>query len=208
MNRGLTTGYFNLERGVRQGDPLSPALFILGLEVLLLSINQNDTIKGIKLIDTIVKNSAFADDLTCFMADELSVKNLFSLLDSFYAISGLAINLSKTEAMWLGRWSDRFEKPFKISWPNSIKIVGIHFSYNADLAYKLNMSGPLKSAKRLLNLWQSRGLTLIGKLQIVKSLIIPKFLYIFNLITVKSCDIKTINGLLYRFIWKGPDRIS
>ena len=49
MNNGLTSSYFQLHRGVRQGDPLSPYLFILCAEILASSIRQNQQIKGIPL---------------------------------------------------------------------------------------------------------------------------------------------------------------
>ena len=80
MNRGQSTGYFDIKRGVRQGDPLSPALFIIALEVLLVSIQQSNAINGIKVWGEDIKNSAFADDLTCFLADETSASNLLALL--------------------------------------------------------------------------------------------------------------------------------
>ena len=46
INNGFSTPSFNLKRGVRQGDPLSPSLFIIVLELLALSIRNNDQIKG------------------------------------------------------------------------------------------------------------------------------------------------------------------
>ena len=47
INNGFSTPTFNVKRGVRQGDPLSPSLFIIVLELLALSIRNNDQIKGI-----------------------------------------------------------------------------------------------------------------------------------------------------------------
>ena len=82
MNKGRSAGYFDLCRGVRQGDCLSPLLFVLALEIFLITLRSDQNIKGIKINETEIKNSSFADDLTCFLADVCSAKNLFKLLDN------------------------------------------------------------------------------------------------------------------------------
>lgn len=89
-----------------------------------------------------------------------------------------------------------------------LKILGIVFDYNTPLRMKANFNSILKSIKDILNMWKWRGLTLLGKIQIVKSFIIPKVLSKASLITVTEDFIKEINSLIYRFIWKDNDEIK
>ena len=51
INGGFTTRYFNLNKGVRQGDLISAYLFILALEVLFELIKNNDDIRGITIFN-------------------------------------------------------------------------------------------------------------------------------------------------------------
>ena len=71
INNGFSAPSFNLKRGVRQGDPLSPSLFIIVLELLALSIRSNDQIKGIVVDGSEIKLVIFADDMTSFVRDKL-----------------------------------------------------------------------------------------------------------------------------------------
>lgn len=88
INNGFTSNYFSINQGVRQGDPLSPLLFILSLEVLACSIKQNENIQGIKIGKEEVKLTIFADDMSCFLKNESSYEHLVRSLEDFSVFSG------------------------------------------------------------------------------------------------------------------------
>ena len=77
MNNGFTSGPFSLSRGVRQGDPLSPYLFMLALEILAIKIRNDNNIQGIRIWNKSGKLTLFADDMTCFIKDNRSYTILF-----------------------------------------------------------------------------------------------------------------------------------
>ena len=91
-----------LNGAVRQGDPLSPSLFIIVLKLLALSIRNNDQIKGIAVDGSEIKLVIFADDMTSFVRDKLSHSTLFDTIDLFSTYSGLKVNRDKTEILLLG----------------------------------------------------------------------------------------------------------
>ena len=209
MNNGVATPLFSIRRGVRQGDPLSPYLFILALETLLTAIKQNQDIKGIVVEDKEIKCIAFADDLTNFIRDKESYASLISsLLNTYGQCSGLKLNQDKKEAYWLGSSHQNHEvlDINKVSEP--IKILGIFFIYDQLKCKALNFELTLKSIRKSLSFWQWRNLTIIGKIQLVKTFAMQKFIHRASLISFDKDIIQSINSVIFNFVWRGKDKIK
>ena len=59
-----------------------------------------------------------------------------------------------------------------------------------------------------MNIWSSRGLSLYGKVTIIKALVIPKMVYLFSLIPTPEVVVTELNGIIYKFLWKGTDKVT
>ena len=99
----MSSPTFKLKRGVRQGDPLSPYLFVVAIEILAIAIRSNTNIKGIIIGDNETKLLAYADDMTALLSDIASAKELLDSLSIFERYSGLKTNVSKTKPCGLGQ---------------------------------------------------------------------------------------------------------
>ena len=92
-NNGHYSEFFHIRRGVRQGCPLSPYLFIICIELLSNQILKNQDIKGIKINGKEFKTSLFADDAAFIMdGSRRSFDSLVYVMDNFSNISGLKLN--------------------------------------------------------------------------------------------------------------------
>ena len=142
MNNGHSTGYFPLERGTRQGDPLSAYLFILCVESLFIQIREDKNIKGIVVGDHEIKLSVYADDPDFLTLDVKSLQTILQTCTTFQLYSSLKLNLDKSEACWIGTKRGAKETPINCRWVNLncsvIRTLGIFHSYDTDLMEKLN----------------------------------------------------------------------
>ena len=178
MNNGYTTPPFKISRGVRQGDPLSPYLFIICLEILAINIRLNKDIRGIMVGNEEIKLEMFADDMTAFLRDHASLDTLLNMVDSFSLHSGLKINSEKTEVLFLGNDQKSTTETVislarnrNMTAKKAIKILGVHFTYDQTLWRKLNFDETQKTIKERLNCWNWRNLTVLGRIQIIKSFV-------------------------------------
>ena len=192
INGGYVTNYFKVSRGVRQGCPLSPILFILAAELLAQKIRQSSKSKGIKLPSNVeVKLSQFADDTTLICKDIESLKENIMIINKFAEIWGLKLNKAKTEAIWIGSQRKNKTRLLAIDITNEpTKTLGIYTSYNRNKNNDQNFFIKIQKMETKLNVWLSRDLTLMGRTLLVKALGISKIVYSASMLCVPEEVIK------------------
>jgi len=216
--RILVNGYFSeiirIERGVKQGDALSCAIFIICIDPLLRNINGNDKIKGItlesKISKTKVKHKAcgFADDVSVICQNDIdSINQIFHEYQRLSDRSGLILNADKTEIINLNTISSSYivnyeQKTFEIKSIESVKICGIYNCSNDEVEYKLNVLDKIEKLKANLKIWKSRRLTMEGKSLILKTFGIAQLIYVMQCTNFRAEQLKQIERFIFNFLWE------
>ena len=216
INNGHCSGRFNLSRGVRQGDPLSPYLFILATEILTNAIINHKDINGIKIDNSEYLISLLADDTTLLLdGKEESFRATFDLLERFAKISGLKINYNKTVAIRIGLNEGveyRLGEGKNIKWQSLGKftLLGINYDLDEEDITATNYTSKSKEFMKILNLWNTRNLTIYGKVCIIKSLALSKLVHLFSSIPNPPENIlKQLQSACFKFIWNnGSEKIQ
>ena len=212
---GHISEWFQIKRGCRQGDPLSPYIFLLCAEILAILARGNKEIKGINIENIIYLISQYADD-TSFTLDgsKKSLEETLKLLIFFSKISGLCINIEKTKVIWIGRKKNsntRYCEEYKLEWnPKTFTLLGIKFSVNLHEMISINYEEKIKEIEKLMVDWSRRILTPVGRITVIKTLALSKLNHLFSALpNPPEPIIQKLNKLFFKFIWqKSVDRIK
>ncbi|GJT74569.1 RNA-directed DNA polymerase, eukaryota [Tanacetum coccineum] len=111
---GSPSDEFHIHRGLKQGDPLSPFLFILVMEALHLSVCKavdEDVFKGIQLQGSLALSHLFYADDAFFYGESLdnNLRGIINILKCFQSRVGLQINIHKSQILGVGVPRSRVE---------------------------------------------------------------------------------------------------
>ncbi|GKV47542.1 hypothetical protein SLEP1_g54439 [Rubroshorea leprosula] len=181
---GSPTNQFSVSKGIRQGDPLSPFLFlIVGLNGLVASTMEKGIYKGVKVGNegVMVSHLQFADDMVFFgEALEDNIRVVKTIMRIFKLASGLKINFEKSHLMGVGvAESWQTEMAYRLQCKEGelpFKYLGIPIGGNNR---RKSMWQPMvQSVERKLDSWKGRYLSMGGRITLINSVLssLPVFL--------------------------------
>ena len=203
VQNGHSSDLIRLGRGCRRGDPISPYIFVLAVELLGVSVRTDKELKSYKIRGKEHKISQFANDTNLFLFhSERNLRLCMDILEEFYLISGLKINVDKTKVVKFGRnrdSSDNLCPDLKLIWTDTFTSLGIAYDItDLENITNLNIEPKLLEMNKQIRIWQTRNLTLIGKILIIKIIHI-----LLSLPTPSETLFIKIESLFELFLWNG-----
>lgn len=207
---GTVNGFFKGKRGLRQGDPLSPYLFVIAMNYLSMMLDKEARAGYIsyhhQYHKTKLTHLSFADDLLIFIDGSLeSVQRVLQLLHEFEKRSGLTVSLQKSSFFASGLTEQEIAT-IQVSTGMPCGSLPMRYLGVPLCTKKLNLQNCeplLQQIKKRLSSWSAQTLSFAGRLLLIKTVIsgVSTF-WCSSFILPKSC-INKINSLCGIFLWKG-----
>ena len=208
INNGHFAEFFHLQRGCRQGDPLSPYLFLLAVEPLSMALKLDKNVTGIKIGSKEYKLGQYADDLFLLQdGTKNSLEYTFRVLYRFSVCSGLSVNVDKSHAIWLGtkaNSNDTVSNRVRLKWVNNFTLLGIKFHTDLKNMISVNYRNALSKIENVFRMYKNRYLSLLGRITVIKSLAQPILTHFLQVLPSPSSKVvDELRHIMRVFLWKG-----
>ncbi|KAJ0702066.1 putative RNA-directed DNA polymerase [Helianthus annuus] len=208
---GTPTFEFKCGKGMRQGDPISPFLFVAVMEALsclLVKAREVGIFSGIQLPNDgpLLSHLFFADDaLIIGKWEENNAMNIVRILRCFHVCSGLKINLGKSNLFGIGVEAAEVKAMADIvgCMPESIPFKYLGLKVGANMNRVSNWRPVFEIFESRLALWKSSLLSFGGRITLVRSVLVSLPSYYFSLYKAPVKVIRDLESLIRKFIWGG-----
>jgi hypothetical protein len=210
---GSLVGYFKGGKGLRQGDPLSPYLFVLAMEVFTKLLHNK--VRGSQYFQyhpycerQHLTHLCFANDLMLFVAADIpSIKLIKEGLEEFRMLSGLSVNQSKSEVFCANVPSDLQAQILSILQFRAGKLP-VRYLGMPLISGKLSYDDCVPLIEKItarINSWTVRHLSFSGRLQFIQSVLNSIQLFWSSIFILPKKVVKAIEQRFNQFLWEGQE---
>lgn len=200
---GTMSRQFPLLRGTRQGDPLSPLLFILCDEAFACSLRAS-SLRGLPTPIRPLRLLQYADDKAIGISSPEDMACVSQLLSSYSAASGARVNTSKSEFILLPASSmDMYWRSVGLPLVlpgSSTRYLGRLIGCNVDPSSL--WEGPCAKFIVTLSRWKHRDLSLSGRVTVARSLACSQLWFVGSTSFIPPALLASITKALFEFIWR------
>ena len=203
-------GYFSetiaLQRGVRQGCPLSALLYVLVIEVLAIQLRLNPNIVGFTVGGEKIISVHYMDDTTIIIKQNRCFKEVIKELELYEEASEARVNYKKTKGLWTGSWKGRRTSPIEgIKWTSGdVRNLGIYFG-NENPDFK-TFQEIVPEFKKRLGYWHRFTLSKMGKSRTVQMFLASKLVYAIKFYPIPLKFRNEIQESIFKYI-NFPNRV-
>ena len=201
----MISGVLQIQRGTRQGCPLSPLLFAIAMEPLAAWARSNLIYKGIRAEAQLHHIALYADDLLMFLQDPSEdLEGAMELLKGFGNISGLKMNWEKTCMFPLTKGQEAQTVDTRLRWePDCLQYLGVRVYHTSADTIAGNITRAVNTLRESVGFWASLPLSVAGRIAVTKMIALPRLLYFFNTLPVwiTRKTFRDLDSLLITFIW-------
>ena len=197
---GFVSQSFDVTRGIRQGCPLSPLLYVAVTEVLSHFVRTNNIVRGIPMLGVEKKISKYADDTVFFLQSVVDVEIIFEIMHNYKLASGSRLTEAKTQILPVGEGAIGVPDHLQEYVVDVLKVYGVYFDANGFQRDE-NWHKAQASFELLQRTIPPYGISYEERVQSINTYFLSTLWYVGHIVRPPEILFRNFEKAMDRYIW-------